>query len=104
MCRAPVEAAAVLATAGLAAEAIPEEEPTTYTGSGAEEDDDEPTSASSVAAHDFTEPRVSALRMFEDEDDGITVPVRVLDMTMDCFPSQKYVPDAGKVPGVKQCA
>lgn len=103
MCRATVEAATVLATAGLAAETIPEEEPTTYTGSGAEEDD-EPTSASSVAAHDFTEPRVSALRLIEDEDDGITVPVRVLDTTMDCFPSQKYVPDAGKVPGVKQCA
>ena len=103
MCRAPVEAATVLATAGLAQETIPEEEPTTYKGPGAEEED-EPTSASSVAAHDFSEPKISALRLFEDEDDGISVPVRVLDSTMDCFPSQKYVPDAGRVPGVKQCA
>ncbi len=103
MCRAPVEAAAVLATAGLAQESIPEEEPTTYTGPGAEEED-EPTSASSFAAQDFTESRVSALRLFEDEDNGVTVPVRVVDATMDCFPSQKYVPDAGRLPGVKQCA
>lgn len=103
MCRAPVEAATVLASAGHTQETILEEGPTTNTEPAAE-DENQSTPAYPLDSHASVEPRISATRLFGDEDDVVTVPVRVADTTMDCFPSQKFVHEAGRVPGVKQCS
>lgn len=96
----------MLATAGLGQdtiEPIPEEGPTTHTDDwiAGENNDSAPVSPVTGPGPN-SESRVSAMRLFEDENDVIAVPVRIVDTNMDHFPSQKYVSD-GRIPGVKQC-
>jgi hypothetical protein len=103
VCRAPVEAVSVLATAGfIASGPISDEGPTTDW----EPDNDEEESASrklspQASMSISTKSRSPALRLFE-TDDGI-IPVRNDRTSADSFQSQKYGSDVNKVPGPKQC-